>query len=349
MLGFIVPDLDGPVSGGTLFNRGLVAALQAAGVSCDVLPLTTAPAALARGSASDTFWVDSLFLDHVPRLERARRAPSRLGLLAHYLPSLVNHGENLSRGDLTPAEACALVSVDLVLAPSRFMRNTVARLSHSPRTILELEPGRLATGPAALRAPPVRGVLVANLLPGKGVLPFLQGLARCASASDAFSLELIGGVGPDASYAADCRRAADTPALRGRIRLRGALTPEETVARMASGNLCVSASLMESYGMALAEARTLGLPILARHGGNVRALVEAPAGGELVPDAATLAGAFLGLCRNPAEHGRRIRRAGSSAWPARPWATVAREFLRQIERLSTAGRTLWSEGHVHRA
>jgi glycosyltransferase involved in cell wall biosynthesis len=349
MVGFIVPDLDGPVSGGTLFNRMLVSSLAAAGEHCKVLSPIAAISALAEGAASDTFWVDSLFLDHVAGLARAARGGARLGLLVHYLPSLVTHGDGVARGDLTPVEARALSSVDALLVPSRFMRSAVARLLDSPRPILELEPGRLATGLAGAPDAPVRAVMVANLLPGKGVLPFLRSLAGDSQTNDQFVLDVVGGDSFDCTYAGECRRVAGEVRLQGRVRLRGALSPDETIAQMAACNLCVSASTMESYGMVLAEARTLGLPILANPGGNVQTLVEAQAGGGVLPDAAELARAFLGLCRDPVEHGRRLHRARACPLPARPWAMVAAEFLRQTDLLSAVRRPSQSYTDVHRA
>ena len=325
---FIVPALDGPVTGGTLFNRMLLSSLKESGIACGVL---SAAEAIAQATSSDVCWVDSLFLDQLPRLRRLSRA-ARVGLLAHYLPSLVEHGERVGRGDLTRPEVEALHWAEMIMVPSVFMRGIVEGLLDETRPVLDLEPGRLAAAPATLPDPPVRAVLVANLSPGKGVLPFLRHLAA-QTRQDDFVLDIIGAHDFDVAYTHECRLAASDPRLGGRVKMLGARSPEETVAHIARANLFVSASTMESYGMAVAEARTLGLPILACPGGNVERLVATDGGDRIVADAAALALAFVELCRNPVEHRERMARAARRSLPARPWGSVADELVRKTRAL----------------
>jgi glycosyltransferase involved in cell wall biosynthesis len=86
---------------------------------------------------------------------------------------------------------------------------------------------------------------------------------------------------------------------------------------------------MESFGLALAEARALGVPIVARAGGNAAAHVDAAAGGRLVGDDAALAAECALLARDPAE--RQARRAAAQAARSRSrsrsWADAARDLL----------------------
>jgi glycosyltransferase involved in cell wall biosynthesis len=323
---FIVPDLDGPMSGGTLFNRMLIAATNQVGCPCRPLPLEKARAALVGAAGEDTFWVDSLYLDEFPALRRAARTGTQVGLILHYLPSLVTLGGGVCASELTSAEVNALQAAGTFLVPSPFMRGAIERLAGVGRTIVCVEPGRLATGLAPLPIPPARAVMVANLVPGKSVEPFLVNLADRVEGSDDFCLTVIGGDAFDPPYAERCRRAVDDLRLRGRVVFAGALSPEETVRRLAASNLFVSASVMESFGMALAEARTLGLPIVACTGGNVATLVDRMCGGQLVGSPEALASAFLAICRDTAQHRRRMASAKAGALPARSWIEAAREF-----------------------
>jgi glycosyltransferase involved in cell wall biosynthesis len=336
---FLIPDLDGPVTGGTLFNRMVIACLERANVACRVCPTVAARAELSHAGLDDVFWVDSLFLDLLPDLAHRQRRHARLGLLLHYLPSLVTsvvrRGPALTSWELSRPETEALSAADLVLVTGGYMREVVERALERgavlhPR-VLVVEPGRLAAGPVELPQPPVRAVLVANLLPGKGILPFLRSLAEQTLASDPYQLDIVGGADLDPDYARACERAADDGRLHGRVRRLGGRSPEATVRYMASCNLLVSASLMESYGMALAEARCLGLPIVAQRGGNVEALVSGRAGGEVVPDSSALARAFLAVCRAPLELQRRKAAALADPLPPRPWTAVAAEFLEGLK------------------
>jgi hypothetical protein len=138
--------------------------------------------------------------------------------------------------------------------------------------------------------------------------------------------------------AAACLALGQDPRLLGRVRFVGERTPGETMGHLAASNLFVSASVMESYGMALAEARTLGLAIVARAGGNVAALVPDNCGGELVESPSQLAAAFLRLCRDAGEHRRRLELARATALPPRPWSEVEMELKARTARLRAGAR-----------
>jgi glycosyltransferase involved in cell wall biosynthesis len=331
---FIVPDLEGPISGGTHYNRMLIAALKSANVRCEVLPLDKASSVMARTRAQDSIWIDSLYLDEVPGLARAVSPGARLGLLVHYLPSLIAVGESLGPQDLTPNETAALRAAAMFLVPSPWMREILHRVADPSRPILLVEPGRSMIVPSVLpQAPPVHAVIVANLVPGKGIEGFLLNLAERIGETDGLSLDVVGGATQDPTYAERCRAAGGDPRLRGRVRFLGELAHEETLGRIAASNLLVSSSRMESYGMALAEARAVGVPILAQRGGHVAAVVGRDSGGEVVETTAELVSACLALCRDPIEHQRRMVRARVRMLPARPWSQAAAEFLAQLSDL----------------
>jgi glycosyltransferase involved in cell wall biosynthesis len=112
---------------------------------------------------------------------------------------------------------------------------------------------------------------------------------------------------------------------------------------IAESDLVLSASSMESFGIVLAEARTLGVPIIARAGGNVANLVGAESGGELVPDAAGVAAACVALARNPAELAARRVRARKHALSPRSWRDTAVDFERAAGELCAA---IERAGHV---
>lgn len=334
---FIVPPLDGPPSGGTLYNRELLSELSELGIATRAVEPTAALEAL-RGGARGCFWVDTLFLEQVPEVWRDKRSASSLGLIAHYLPALVERGDAVVPSDLGRAEAFALAHADAVLAPSVYMQRTLQRLGlNAAARCLIVEPGCGARGlgPEPTSAPGVRALLVANVTPGKGVEPFLAELGAELRESDRLELTIVGSLDAAADYAQRCaERVAQHPELARRVKLTGALSPAKVLERLAAANLLISASRMESFGMALAEARTLGVPIVAHAGGNAGALVEDQAGGALVDDDRALARACCSLARDPAAHRRALERARAHARPPRSFADAARDFVAQ---LSTSG------------
>jgi glycosyltransferase involved in cell wall biosynthesis len=332
---FIVPKLDGPITGGTLYNRLLIAGLKDVGCACDVLPLDLAKSVLADAAGNDGFWVDSLYIDQLPSLARVARPGTKLGLIVHYLPSLIALGEGIGGADLTPAEAAALRAATLFLVPGPFMRGIVQRLVGSVRPVLQLEPGRPLAASASLPAPPLRLLMVANLVGGKGVERFLISLAEQIHEADDLRVRVVGGDAHDPEYARRCHVLDEDPRLRGRILFLGELAHDETLREMAASNLLVSCSRMESYGMALMDARVLGVPILAQAGGHVAAIVGPDSGGELFSDTERLVATLLRLGRDPVEHLRRMKLARAAAWPSRPWSVVAREFILLAEGMGT--------------
>jgi glycosyltransferase involved in cell wall biosynthesis len=166
--------------------------------------------------------------------------------------------------------------------------------------------------------------MLCNLVEGKGVLPWLEHLAPRIRDGDRFVVRIAGGGDP--RYIERCRALiASEPGLRACVELLGPLPHMEALNVLQAADLLLSASRMESYGMALAEARALGVPVLARAGGNTAAHVEPAAGGALVGDERALAGAFLALVRDRDALAARTR-AAAAAVRARSWHDAAAEF-----------------------
>lgn len=279
-----------------------------------------------------SYWVDTLHLDAVPELLRANAADAPLRLVVHYLPSLVTAGLSVRREGLTNAERTALDGVHGFLTTSRFMSGLLGGLGAGVERIGVVEPGvavaRNAEGRRSRPGAALRALLVANLTPPKGVREFLESLGRTLSREVGFRLIIVGSLEADRDYAVACRRIVETqPSLRGRVAFAGALTPDEVGHEMSRTDVLVSASTLETYGMALAEARAWGLPIIARRGGNVENIVDEGAGGALFGDSDALASGVVSLAVDPSELERRSALAVSRR-RSRTWAEAAADFVR---------------------
>jgi glycosyltransferase involved in cell wall biosynthesis len=334
---FVVPPLDGPISGGTLYNRELIAALQRARFAAAPLDIAEAARTLEAGQEG-VFWIDSLYLDAVPRLTRAARQRQTIGLAMHYLPSLVARPQGVSREWLRDDEREALDSADVFLATSPFMQGAIERLLAQPRPIVVVEPGRNAAAARHLDHHPsiagMRAILVANLVHGKGIEPFFSALAERLAHTprkdDRTRIVVVGSDTTDPEYARKCREQVATSSdLAHAVTFAGALAPELVAARLAESNLFVSASRMESFGMALADARAAGLPILARDAGYASFHVHPQEGGELVSSDEALTTAFVRLSADRREHAVRFEQAREAAVhrPVRSWSDAAADFI----------------------
>jgi len=328
---FITPDLQGPPTGGTLFNAALIDALRRTGASVRQLEVDLAFAALIEGAA-DVHWVDSLYLDAMPAL-RAQAPDARLNLVVHYLPSLVSHGGDLAgpAHETTATERQALDAAGAFLVTSQYMRRELLRISVGERPVFCVEPG-VTVAPLHRRfanASP-HLLMLCNVTEGKGVLELLSALAERVRADDAFRLEIAGRLDISQRYAERCAAMiASHSELDRRVHLLGGVTHHQALALLGRADLLVSASRMESYGMALSEARAAGVPIVARVGGHAAAHVDAEAGGSLVADESGVTARLLELVREPKLLAECQKRARASRL-VRSWDDAAADLLAQL-------------------
>jgi phosphatidylglycerophosphate synthase len=130
--------------------------------------------------------------------------------------------------------------------------------------------------------------------------------------------------------------------LAGRVDFTGSLSHDDVIAEMNRSDVLVSASTMESYGMALAEARGLGIPIVALRGGNIDSLVDAAAGGALFDGIDALVSDLIWLADDRVELGRRRERARARR-RVRTWDEAALDFTRAFADLRPEARSLKPE------
>jgi glycosyltransferase involved in cell wall biosynthesis len=182
--------------------------------------------------------------------------------------------------------------------------------------------------------PPLRAVMVANLIPRKGIVAFLQALAARAAPEDRFFIEVVGRSDIDPSYAMRCRDLVrSTKSLEARVRLEAPVVHERIGDFYRAASVFVSAATMETFGMSVQEARAHGLAILAVDGGHVAAHFEHDAEGLLFDDVDGLADGFLRLARD--EHAMRglFDRAQRAPVPTGyTWMTAASHLVDELER-----------------
>jgi len=120
-------------------------------------------------------------------------------------------------------------------------------------------------------------------------------------------------------------RARLTPAARERVHFTGAVPYAQVAAHYRDADVLVLPSLMEAFGMPLAEAQVAGLPVLAARTGGIPDIVEHDVTGLLVPrgDSAALTVALRRLL-DDAELRARLAATGRERARERfGWAQVA--------------------------
>ncbi len=338
---FVLPSDSHLVSGGNIYNRELLAAARRQR-SVDAMSVAEWERAVAAGEPG-IFLVDTLNMSEFMRAVRdPRPRGQRFVLVVHHLPSL-EPGLPADHPALA-LEAEALPRFDGFLATSRYTAELL-RARGLPGACMTVSPALAPRPRPALEyRPGVRGLIVGNLIPRKGVLPFIDALADAAAAGDRMEIDIVGRSDLDPEHARDCVAAARERGLMEgdgdvKIRFRGPVAYDVMDDFYRTASLLLSPSLMETFGMALQEARAFGLPILACKGGNAAAHIDDGTSGHLYDSVRDLVTGLMELVRSPDA----MRRLFASAQAVRSgadytWDVAAREFLRQIDEFERAGQ-----------
>jgi len=336
---FVLPVGSEHASGGNVYNAELVhalTALGAAGVPGVPHVSTLTPADFTRRigeGVPGAYCVDSLNFREA--LVLAKKTPAQRALLVvHHLPSL--EPGILPEDWALALERDALPLFDAYLATSPFTAELLGRRGIAPERIMTVEPGLPAVELAALvPKPPFRALVVGNLIRRKGVLELLHALGTTTTPADSFEIDVIGRADLDPDYAINVGRLITTvPALADRVRWHAPVPYGEMGAYYRNAHLFLSAASMETYGMALAEARAHGLPILALDGGHSRHHFTDGDDGRLFNSVRALTAGFLTLVRAPHaltalfDRSRRTAAPGPSTWPR-----SAHHFVTELARV----------------
>ena len=319
---FAIPgDLDAP-TGGYAYARHLLAELPGAGVRArhlilpdgfpdpDEADLTAAAQRLAAVPAEQPLLVDGLAYGALPPLLlRQVRAP--LVALVHH-PLALEAGLSPERRDaLTASERAALALARSVVATSGHTARLLASDYGVPADkIAVAEPGTAPAPRAAGTRVPFALVAVGAVTPRKAY-PLL--VAALAGIAGDWRLTVVGSLDRDPTETARLLTAIAAADLRGRVVLAGAVDDTDRDALLDAADLLVSASLLEGYGMALAEALARGLPVVASTGGAAGETVPAGCGLAVPPgDGAALRAALARMIAEP----RLRRNCAEAAWAA---------------------------------
>jgi len=344
---FLVADgIDDParVSGGNVYDQQVRDRLGDHGWHVSTVPVadgTAVGAVLAALPDAATVLVDGLVAAWAPDQVAAAGVRLRIVVLAHMVAAAFP--------DVAPAvvaaERRALAAAHRVVVTSAWTARELQRrgLVDAGRLALAA-PGAAASGRLPwLGARPVRSgrssyapneraaphtwnvrarrlLCVGVVASHKGQDVLLAALARLPERD--WTCTIVGSAETAPRFAAEVRRDADR--FDGRVRLTGVLGRPDLGAEYARGGLLVAPSRVESAGMAIAEARARGIPVVATAVGGIPETV-AGGGAMLVPpdDPAALAAALRAWMTDPALR-RRLRREARAARTGLPtWDDTA--------------------------
>ncbi len=167
----------------------------------------------------------------------------------------------------------------------------------------------------------VRLVTAMRLANRKRPVPMLRVLRRVRDLVPAdvrLHLEILGD-GPDRG---GVERFLDEHGMREWVSLPGRVPRSTLRDRYAAADVYLSPARLESFGIAALEARTAGLPVVARQGSGVGEFVADGVNGYLADDDDAMAAALARLATEPALRAR-MREHNLRHEPAQDWPRVA--------------------------
>lgn len=262
------------VSGGDRYDAALVAAAASHGCSMHTRRVGGLRGAVSLRTAdpgADIMVIDSLVAWRAAVGVRRRGRPPAVALV-HQRPGGTD-GRRALRALRERLDVATYRSCDLVVTTGRAIADDLAR--RGVGRVEVVEPG--CDLPPAAPAAPLRGarriglISVANWLPNKGIVDLLDAVERLPD--DTVELHLVGRTDVDPAYATEVRSRIDRPSLRGRVTVHGAVGPARVASLVAAADVLVLPSRVESYGMVVAEALALGVPVVGWRAPHLEVLV----------------------------------------------------------------------------
>jgi glycosyltransferase involved in cell wall biosynthesis len=300
------------VTGGNIYDAEITGRLRERGWTVDVLE---------PGRALDGY--DVVLLDSLAFPMGAIATTAPVVAVAHQLPSAARN-----RPDLRTAEREALARCRLVIAAAPHVASSIRRLVD--RSVVVLQPGRDRAAWTGAPDPQRTVLTVGNAVPGKGLAETISAfsIARLPGAR----LVVAGDLDRDAGERAVVEQAAS--AAEGSVELTGILEGEDLAERYGTARAFVTSSRYEGWPIAVAEAMSSGLPVVAYDVPGMRELIRHNGEGFLAPpgDVPALADSLRRVWRDgdlAARIGEAARRK-ATRWPT--WAETASRATVLIER-----------------
>jgi hypothetical protein len=290
-------------------------------------------------SGADVIVADSLLAQHPEALRSvAKKHPSAtLVLLVHYL-----HCIDPRSPDMTVAadERDTLNAVDGAITTSRFVRRALVDEGLPAERVEAVRPGLderyRGALPARLGRDAPRILTVANLLPEKGLRPFVEVLRGLRDLP--WTWTLVGDASLDPGYATGVFRRLRAAALTDRVTWTGPVAPEALRTWYDRADLFVLPSRFETCSLSTREAMARGLPVVGYRVGGLPENFGDAVAGHLAPpgNSAALRAALRSFLTDPMARTQR----GIAAWRRGrgfpTWGEAATRFRSILQDLYSA-------------
>jgi hypothetical protein len=258
---FVIPPTNSFVSGGNVYNQKFIDGLRHI---CPVSNITWENFKLTK-EIDATLIVDSIYIDKVEK--SLSRIVSKKILLIHYLDIFYDEKNNQS---LIQQRKEQLKLFDYYIVTGQYSFEWLIQNGYSYEKIILLSPCIEISGTKKNKsAGGIKNILmVGNLLPVKGYLPFLKLLMEKNISNLRFTI--IGDETIDRAYATCIRSLINSSEyLKSIGHIADTVQHNRITEYYEENDALISPSFFETFGMAIQEALSYGMEVFAFNGGNV--------------------------------------------------------------------------------
>lgn len=262
MIYFVAPDFDSFISGGNIFNKQIYRALQELGMSLKQVEYPFSDMQCA--THNDLLLIDSIYINDL-KLKQLATQTCKKYFICHLLPSMIAHGKGMKY------EKNVLQLFDKIIVNSIFCRDYIIKLKLSSNVEV-IQPFIDVPMNMVLDKKRSGAIIIANWLPSKQLHIFLKLLSRKEPLP--LPVSIIGSTKMNPDYFKFCKKIiSNSEGLKEKVKVFGELGRMETWLALFKSKLLLDCSSFETYGMAVAEAVSIGLPVLSLGNGNIKNLV----------------------------------------------------------------------------
>jgi glycosyltransferase involved in cell wall biosynthesis len=299
---FVLPEEKDKISGGNIYNRYFIQAVQRQYQPVYSIHFDEYQVAIEE-NREGMYWVDSLLLDRMQPILKMQAPNTQSGFILHLLHSLFPPANHTSDEIFEIHEKEILQYFKAFLVTSKFSKDYLLKRGFTDDPIMVVPPALcLKSLQKRQEIQGIQALIVSNIIPMKGILEFLKSLKKRAGkmVNHPFRLQIVGRTDMNEEYARHCMdMVSQSPLLQKIVNFTGPVPHQKMHTYYYSSNLFISPSAMETYGMALQEAKAFQLPILARKGGFIPYHIEQGKNGYMFSSVDALAEYILYLLDEP--------------------------------------------------
>lgn len=266
MIYFVAPHPDSFISGGNRMNQQIVQGLEELGAQVIFIGLEQFN--VIQSKPLDQFFIDSIYL-HPIDSDQLNVMESKKIFVLHLLPSMIDPMSDLEQ------ERMILNSFDLIIVNSQFSKDYLTRYIGWNKSILIVQPFIESQCMNTHIKKNRQVILISNWLPNKQIYEFLIALlSHIPEQVKSLEIHIYGDTTMNKDYFQKCQALISASTwLSHSMHIHGTKDHKSMIEIMKQSCLMIDPSSFETYGMAVAEAIVLGLPVISLGAGHVKYLI----------------------------------------------------------------------------